>query len=289
MIPANIQSSLNNIIFARPEDNVAVNATPTIDSGTPASLYPVQLVIDYTDVNRGFPSLLNETHGRWVFDFGSAQSLAGAIFWHNFDPGLAVSFKGNASNSWGSPTLNKSLTIPNRRANNYTIKYFLDLRPNAPNFQYYAVDVTGTNSAPIGLKVMLLNTLRQPVSRNIDWSLSETEVQTGIMHRTDSRYGWTYDLMSYSRTMRATSKMWSDIDNDMILGFFRSLAGIVGIGAVIPRPDQQEAMIGRWFNGSTDVSGIVDMQFETKYDYADQHSVASIDFIEEFSGDPEWS
>ncbi len=99
------------LIYAKASDNVAALVTPTQQTGTANTLYPV------TRVNDGDPGTATKSTGTGdyalLWDWGSAQRVDAVwIPMYNMPAGTVVHFQLNATNSWGTPTVDGTVTVP---------------------------------------------------------------------------------------------------------------------------------------------------------------------------------
>jgi hypothetical protein len=272
--------------YFRPLDNVADTATVTVQTGTEDTDYPVENLVDLSYAKIAAPAKLNEVTGAFVLDWGAAQRVDYVVIWHNFTAALAVSVQMNATNSWGAPTLTTSLTIPAKRADNYTRKVGVDLRSvtgySTSGLRYLRINVSGSNDAHVGLKVLAFSSVRQ-LSRGFVLGQEDTERQTPIVMMTDARVPWAYDLNSAPRSLKGSSTL-SDTDAEAMREWFRSCGGPVQPTVIVPDPTdlatsapQGDAWLVRW-----SADGLT-----TKRSFSNINDV-DIAFDEISAGDPEW-
>ncbi|HEX7766134.1 MAG TPA: hypothetical protein VF443_05435, partial [Nitrospira sp.] len=277
--------------FFRPTDNVADNATWTVQTGTEDSSYPATNVPDLTPKLLPSPGKVAETSGAWVADFGAAQRVDLAVLLHNFDAGSTVRIQGNASNAWGAPTFNQLFTIPAVRADGYHRKVFLDLRSlsgyTTTGFRYWRIVITSTNSAAVGIKALLFSTVRQ-LNRDFRWGVQDVEHQIGITMKTDAGVRWGYDLNSAPRTLQGEAIL-SDSDAEVVREWFRSCAGVVTPFVIIPEPTGNDAWLVFWSANGFNIEspGSVISGLSTTRQYTDANTV-TLGFEEAAIGDPEW-
>ncbi len=265
--------------FFRPADNVAPNATVTIGTGSEDTDYPKENLADITYATLAAPAKLTGVTGAFILDFGAAQRVDYVVLWHNFDAALATSVQMNATNSWGGPTVTTSPTIPAKRADGYTRKVGVDLRSvsgySAGGFRYLRINVSGSNSVPIGLKVLAFSSVRQ-LSRNFLLGLETTERQTPIVMQTDARVPWAYDLGSTPRSLTGSSIL-SDADAESLREWFRACAGPATPTALVPDATTTDVWLVRWAS-----DGLANRR---RYVNINETELA---FDEITAGDPEW-
>lgn len=276
--------------YFRPSDNVAPNATPTVETGTADASYPVANLTLLSYAKIAAPSKLAEMTGAWLLDFGSAQRVDYVVLWHNFDAGITVSVQMNATNSWGGPTVTTSPTIPAKRANGYTQKIGVDLRSvsgyTTSGLRYLRVIATG-NSVPVGLKVMAFSTVRQLAS-DFQWGVEDDDDQIGITMKTDAGVPWAYDMASAPRVIRG-SALLSDADAAAVREWHRACAGFVYPTVIVPEPTGTDAWLVRFSPGGFSIEaptlGVSKVSHQRGYADANQTQLA---FEEITAGDPEW-
>lgn len=135
----------------------AVNVAGLADTVT-ASAGDADFPASYLyDGNVAKPAKLTTTTGDWVFDFGAAQRIDLVAFGpHNLTAGLTnVLFQGNATDSWGSPTLSATITIPAYFEDGQSVNPWKDLTGVAgytsAGFRYWRLRVGTANGAPIAI------------------------------------------------------------------------------------------------------------------------------------------
>jgi hypothetical protein len=281
---------MSNFHYFHPTDNVAPNATVTT-GGTADSAYPLTRLTDLSYRYLADPSKLTGTTGDWILDFGSAQRVDAVMLWDNFDSALAYSIQQNATNAWGGPTVNFSTTAPTKRTDGRTIKPYKDMRTvsgySTSGFRYLRINVTGTNSVPIGLKVMVFSQIRT-TSRNIRWNWRRDETQTNIRMTTDARVPWNYDLASSGRICDFTT-MSPDVDVPLIASWVQAAGGSVKPIGMVPDPSVNDFLLGLFTNsgGNVITPTLEVFRLEAPYQYRNVNPLHwTIDEIT--AGDPEW-
>jgi len=280
-----------NFHYFHPDDNVAPNATVSIGTGTANSSYPATNATLLTYAKIAAPSKLQEVTGAWVFDFGAAQRVDAVLLWHNFDAGLGVSFQGHTSNSWGTPTLTTALTIPSKRADDYTVKVYKDITGvsgySASGLRYWRLNVSGSNSVAIGIKILLFSQIRT-TTRNIRWNMTHAEHQTAIDMTTDALVPWAYDLSSAPRGLVADF-VGTDADATKIREWFRACAGRVNPTVIVPDPSDPDPYLCRWSSGQAGVVAprldVTPLGIQREFTNVQRVRLA---FEEISAGDPEW-
>lgn len=269
--------SARTLRYARPSDNVAADATVSVQTGTADSEYPAANLVDLQPEK---PAKLVETSGAWLFDFGGDQKLdAVALIHTNLDEGLEVRLQGNATDSWGAPTLNQTFTIPARFADLFPRNPWLhlaDLFPTAGDrtFRFWRVVVVGTNTDPVWVgEVIMAETIRDLDVRDIKWDSQRIWNRPSVTHQTDLLVRHTYD---YGTTVR---EFQCDIDpTDAVLAevedWFRDARGPSHPFLVLPRSEDENDAWFVTFLGSSQVTRRV------TFDY----TLSTLNFIEASRG-----
>lgn len=280
-----------NFHFFHPLDNVAGNATLSTSLTVDAN-YPLVNATDLTYAKIASPARVSELTGSFVFDFGSAQRMDAIVLWHNFDAGLACSWQMNAANSWGAPTVSASLTIPSKRADDYTVKAYKDLTGvsgySTGGFRYARLNVTGTNSFGLGFKVLVFSRIRQ-TTRNFNYGVNWTETQANIEMSTDGLIPWAYSLGMGPR-MFSADMLALDTDVTLLREWFRACRGSVSPTVIVPDPAVNDAWLVRWASGGVSVKapGVTVPKFEVNQ-FSPSLFRTGLSFEEITAGDPEWS
>jgi hypothetical protein len=181
-----------SILYGRATDNVADNATITASAAD--AEYPATNLVD---LDPSKPAKLTTTTGNWVFDFGSAQRQdLVAIIHHNLTAGLALNWQCNATDSWGAPTVDASLTVPSDWEDGYPVSFFKDLTGvsgySSGGFRYGRLVITGTNAANIAIgEIVVLAAIRTLSMVRAEVSFLET--RQIIEHVTDYEVATIYD------------------------------------------------------------------------------------------------
>ena len=141
----------SHVLYNRYSDNIAPSATVTVQTGTAATGYPPSYI---NDRNASRPSKLNETTGAWLFDFGSAKTVAiFALFHANFQAGLQFHLQANSADSWGAPPFDTIITMPAWNAARFPGQPWVDLRtlPGYNAYQYWRLAVLSANAVALAV------------------------------------------------------------------------------------------------------------------------------------------
>lgn len=274
---------MSNFLYTHPDDNIAPDATVTIQTGTADSSYPVANATDVGYAKIAAPSKLTGVTGAWQMDYGSAVTKQGFLLWHNCDGALAVSLQANTAASWASPAFSKALTIPNKRADGSTVKVFIDLRPYLSTaYRYWRLNVSGANTDPLGVKWLAFSQLRS-LTRNMRWGYNITRRRPGISMATDALVRWAYPLGPGARRLSA-ELIPTSADLLALDEWFRACDGSTTPSVMVPIPSNCDGWLGV-LNAGGDTSG--SSELSSTHEFVDFHR-ASLTFDEITAGDPEW-
>jgi hypothetical protein len=242
---------MGRALYATWTDNVAPNATVVaVGTGTVDPAYPA------TNINNqvlALPAKLLTTTGSWTFTFAAQQRVdLVAIPHHNLTAGLEVRIQGNATDSWGSPSLNTTITIPAYRGDGFPPGAWKDLTGvsgyTTNGYQYWRLIVVGVNAANVAISELYLVAQKRTLNPNINWGVQFNESRPIIENRSDFGVATIYDL---GVTFR---KITGDVDtNDAGLAALRTLyqdcRGRARQFCLIPDESLNDAWIVRWSAG----------------------------------------
>lgn len=192
----------NALIYAHASDNAALVATWSVETGTIEAGYSPSYI---ADKNPAKPAKLQETTGAFLATFAGAQRVDWVLLpMHNLDAGLEVRIQGNATNTWGSPTLNTTIVIPTYREDGFPVACWKDLTGvtgySTGGFQYWRLVVVGTNTNPVRIGEVALFSRKRTLDPNISWGTNEDEERKIVEQRTDYGVSNIYDLGTTGRT-----------------------------------------------------------------------------------------
>lgn len=187
---------MSNLLFGKPTDNIAANATITVGSGTGDAGYPPA---NLADLNPAKPAKLTTTTGRFVFEFPAPVTLEEfAIIHHNLTAGLAnVKVEANSSNSWPG-VVSVPITIPAYRSDGFPGNPHVDLTGTAA-YKWWSLDFGTASGAPIQIGEVWMGTTRRLLTVNYRWNYEENDDQPLIEHTTDFQIRTVY---SYGVSLR---------------------------------------------------------------------------------------
>lgn len=268
--------------------------TILVDVGTEDPNFLKANISDFTNSFFGIPAKLLETSGAFVFDFAAAQRVDRFILWHNLDDNLAgVKLQGNATNSWGTPSIEVDIDIEDRRPDGYTIKSFVDLIDktgySAGGYRYWRIVSTVANSLPIGFKVLFLDKIRT-FERDALAGMHTSYAHAYIDHMTDTGYRWAYDLLMGTRTINGSWSWTESMKNDFV-EWYQACLGRVKFAVLIPDTRMNDAWLVRFMAQPADMvpsgQGSAMSTLVTQQDKINRHSIHQ-SWDEAVGGAPEW-
>jgi len=229
------------LIYGRTTDNIA--ATATIVASAADAAYPATNLID---LNPAKPAKLTTPTGNWVFDFTTAKQVdVVALIHHNFQAGLNVRWQGNATDSWGAPTIDQAFTIPAYHEDGFPVNPFLDLTGiGSRTFRFWRLVVVGTNPVICALGEIIILGTKRTLVHNVIWGAEDEEDHPHIEHRTDYGVSTIYSFGTKMRNFRGEIDTTDAGANDF-LSLRRGAFGR-GLGFLaVPDPAKNDAWFGR--------------------------------------------
>lgn len=258
------------VLCQYPSDNVAADyATIGVNTGSEDTDYPAACL---ADGRLGRPAKLTTTSGSWVFSFSGAQRVdLVALGPHNL---ATATIQGNATNSWGSPTLSESFTISAETADGHSVNAWLDLTTktgySAGGFQYWRLLVTSASNCAVG-ELWLGSSIRTLRSYMPGFTLEEDHPV--ITHLTEFLVPLIYSLGSRERRLKV-SFLASEVEAGILREWYRSMKGAGLTGLLIPDSVTNDAW---WVRHGAD--------YTEKVNYRDLRDV-SMTLIEHATGVP---
>ena len=193
-------ASEDYVIFQHPEDQLLSDAVTITPSGEDVD-YPVE---NLYDSNPAKPYKMGATSGNVVFDFGSAVNIdLVAIIHHNLDGELAnVKIQGNTTDSWGSPPLDQTISIPDPEADGFGINPFKDLSALTNSYRYWRLNFGTANSVAIQIGEFWMGETKRSLLNNVLQGIDEDVERQLIEHVTDFGVSTIYDLGSKIKAWR---------------------------------------------------------------------------------------
>jgi hypothetical protein len=237
---------MGRALYGHHTDNVAPNATVTVNTGTEDATYPGSNLVDR---NPAKPAQLTTTTGSWVLDFGAAQRVDLVLLpMHNLTAGLEVRVQMHASNSWGSPTVNALIVIPAYREDGMPIGSWVDLTAaggySTGGFRYLRLNVVGTNAAAVKVGELLALKLKRTLNPNISWGISEPEERLVSGTQTDGGVEIVFDQGVTLQKFRGSLDT-TDAGLAAVRSWWRDCRGPVYPSALVPDEDVNEAWVVR--------------------------------------------
>lgn len=189
-------------IWQKPADNLLSLATLTNPTGASASGYAL------TDLYNSNPAFGWHAAAATTFyiliDFGGALTKAVKLIGfhnHNFAAGIVLTIQGNATNSWGAPTVNSTVTVPAVAGDGFKKDFYWLNASQTTALRYWRIGTTTTNTAAWILgQLWLSDTIRYlPWDQMQSGSLSIRRVRPVIEHVTPRPYNVSLRYPSPSR------------------------------------------------------------------------------------------
>lgn len=183
-------------IYQLPTDQTLSSATLTNPTNGSASGYAL------TDLYNGNPAFGWHASAASTFyillDFGAVLGRAVKLIGfhnHNFDAGVVLTIQGNATNSWGAPTVNSTVTVPAARADGRGTDFYWLNAAQSSSLRYWRIGTTTTNSAAWILGQMWVSaTVRNLPVRNVqDSTMVITDHTVTIEHLTPAGVSLRYE------------------------------------------------------------------------------------------------
>lgn len=247
---------MGRIVYAHASDNVSPVSTGggtawVVNTGT-GDADPRYQPTSLADLLPGLPAKLTTTTGSWVRDFGSA----GRVDWvmlphHNLTAGLEVRIQGNATNSWGTPTLNAAIVIPTYREDRLPVGSWLDLTVQAgytvSGFRYWRLVVVGTNGAAVQVGEFPLLRVKRTLNPNIEWEAHTPEDRRDTYHETNHGVETVYDRGVSIRRLEGDLDT-TDAGLAAVKSWWRDAPGRGRPVYIVPDEDLNEAYMARFQN-----------------------------------------
>lgn len=220
-------------IYQYLSDEVARTATTiSVDDGTPNTddnYLPASLV----DENPAKVAKIDSTHGAWKFDFNGVKTRVDIVglFHHTFASTATVKIQGNDTDSWGSPSLNATITIPTWYSTGTTRAWpknpWIDLTDGvsgytSSGYKFWRLAVTG-NDQDVHLGEIWMGSQIRRLDPNINWGLKQAVDKPIVENMTAFRVRTTYSrataiwqqegLLEATDSLRTALKnQWFDVD-----------------------------------------------------------------------------
>lgn len=183
-------------IYQLPTDQVLSAATLTNPTGSSAAGYAL------TDLHNGNPAFGWHAAAATTFyillDYGASVTKAMKLFAfhnHNFDAGIVLTVQGNATNAWGGPTVNSTVTVPAARSDGRGTDFYWLNAAQTTALRYWRIGTTTTNSAAWILGQLWASaTVRNLPVRNLqDSSMVITDITKTVEHETAAGVSLRYE------------------------------------------------------------------------------------------------
>lgn len=256
-------------IHTRPSDNVAPNATITIQTGTdPGDTDYAPEVL--ADLNPARPAKILSTTGAWLFAYAQRQRVRMGAFIHGtFETSSTLRFQGNDTDSWGSPTLDVEIDVqPWLGAASATARWprnhwtgDLTLAPGYTDagFFYYRLICSG-NSQNIWLGQAVLSPVIRRMAYDVRWDYGRSLRKRSIVNETAYGSKTIYARGTTQYGLEAEQRMDEDLFVDQEEHYYDADGtGLPWI--LVPDEDGPDVYFVRWPSD----------EFATKHHFFDVH------------------
>jgi hypothetical protein len=235
-----------NALFAHGLTNLAGAVTPAIGGGAENADFPRA---NLGDLNPANPFKFAGNTGRLVWDFGSAQPVQlVALIHHNLSAGLNVRWQGNATDSWGAPSLDQAFTIGAASIDNYRPNAWLDLSGLSHSFRFWSLVIVDANAAPIVLGDLWFNAVKRTFVHNYAWPYGDGE-QRPARRELVTRGGVRFTYPGVGRQRLLSSAVQTSVAGlEALRDWHRSTNGGDRPSLFIPDPAAsiRDAWLGYW-------------------------------------------
>lgn len=177
-------------IYSRPSDNVAPNATITIQTGTDPTddNYAPEVLVD---LNPARVAKILSTTGAWLFDFTTAQRIDLAAFIHStFETTCVLRLQGNATDSWGAPSFNVVIPVEawlgtgvTRWPRNQWLDLTQEVGYSTTGYRYWRLLCTG-NSQNVWLGQVIFSPTIRRMDPDLRWDYVRAPRKRSIVNET---------------------------------------------------------------------------------------------------------
>jgi hypothetical protein len=236
-------------IFAHGLTNLASAVTPAIGGGSENADFPRA---NLGDLNPANPFKFTTDTGALVYDFTSPQAVQlVALIHHNLSAGLNVRWQGNATDSWGAPSLDQAFAIGAASVDNYRPNAWLDLSALSHTFRFWRLVVVDPNAAAIVLGDLWFSTPKRSFVHNysVPYDLADVRpARRALVTRGGVRF--TYPGAGRQRALDS-QVMTSEAGLEALRDWHRSTNGGDRPSLFIPDPDAsvRDAWLGTWTLG----------------------------------------
>jgi hypothetical protein len=238
-------------IYTRPSDNVAPNATKTIQTGTDpgdTNYGPNSL----TDLNPAKMAKILSTTAAWLLDFTVAQRIDLAAFIHSTieSPGT-LRLQGNATDSWGAPSFNALVDLQawfGTGTSRWPRNQWLDLTQEAgystTGYRYWRILVTGNPQNVWMGQVVLSPTIRR-MDPDLRWDYVRAPKKRSIVNETAFGSKTIYARTTTQFMLEGDQRMDEALFVDQEAHFYNA-NGIALPWLLIPDGDEPDVYFVRW-------------------------------------------
>lgn len=260
-------------IFTRPSDNVAPNATKTIQTGTdPGDDHygPDTL----TDLNPAKMAKILSTTAAWLFDFGAAQRIDLIALIHStFATTCTLRLQGNATDVWTSPSFNAVIDVQawlGSGTTRWPRNQWLDLTQEAgystTGYRYWRILITG-NDQNVWLGQVIMSPTIRRMDPDLRWDYVPSHRKRSIVNETAFGSKTIYARGTTQYLLQGDHRMDEDLYVDQMEHFYDA-DGIALPWVLIPDGDEPDVYFVRWaedlFAGPHHLPNVRDRKFQVE-------------------------
>jgi hypothetical protein len=238
-------------IFTRPSDNVAPDATVTIQTGTDPGddNYGPEVLVD---LNPAKMAKILDVTAAWLFDFGAAQRIDLAAFIHSTieSPGT-LRLQGNATDSWGAPSFNALIDVQDwlgSGTGRWPRNQWLDLTQESgystTGYRYWRVLVTSNPQNVWMGQVVLSPTIRR-MDPDLRWDYVRAPRKRSIVNETAFGSKTIYARNTTQYMLQGEHRMDDALFVDQEEHFYDA-NGVALPWLLIPDGDEPDVYFVRW-------------------------------------------
>lgn len=232
----------NSLVHDLPTDKVA--GTWSSD-GTPDAAYPLTNI---DDVRPWKPVKYTSNPSFLLIDFGSAKRVDLVAFIHcNFDT-ATIHVQMNATNSWGAPTVDRTVTIPAADESGMPGGPFADMTadPGYTTGGLRWLRITTANTALLSLGLVRLVAQARQLTTNIQWGHQDQEQYPVLEFASEGSVQLGYALGVRNRMLTAKFDTISDATLALLRSWFRACNGRALPSLLILDPTVNDAWWVKW-------------------------------------------
>jgi hypothetical protein len=240
--------STSDLEYALPSDDLKRYGNWSLVAGTTTDVgYGIERL---TNDNPAYPVKFNETTFRIEKDFGAVvYPQFAAVIHANLDLGyVGLTLQGNTSATWGSPAYSKTFPVATYQNNAFPVNLALDLRDDAPAYQYWSLTATTVNSVPIAIGLFVLVDAVHALNGHLllGSNPEDDEDTPSNRHATDAGVESTFSFGTRLRWLRGEKLLDGEAEGTQIRDWHRAASGDAGRFLLLPHMEDDEPWFARF-------------------------------------------